>query len=210
MAFSIQMCDLQVLLTSISTCFLCVCMLCCTTVPMLHITCWAAWECGALWMTSSCSDRPHYRGVGTSKIPLIILEEDMLSLLFIYGLFSWPCFFFKHFLFLSLLSYNRGCFPWTCRQSSLWGDVTISEKLTRMWLGLSVFISWQTSCTYISSQTYAKYLVETLNNRKWLVWVWLHNLQILCQDHGKRMFITICYHLTFTWTWRIGVLFVFL
>lgn len=93
MAFSIQMCDLQVLLTSIGTCFLCVCMLCRTTVPMLHITCWAAWERGALWMTSSCSDRPHYGGVGTSKIPLIIREEDMLSLLFIYRLFSWPCFF---------------------------------------------------------------------------------------------------------------------
>lgn len=49
----------------ICACFPCVCLVAPQS-HWLHITCRAVWECGALCSTSSCSDRPHYMGVGTS------------------------------------------------------------------------------------------------------------------------------------------------
>lgn len=102
------------------------------------------------------------------------------SYLFIYSFSFFLIFLFTSFWYKYHHHHYRCCFPRTCGQSEVWYVATTGEK--------HVAGSWQTSLTHIPSQTNHKFFVEALSNRRWWVWAWLHNLPILRQDHGKRMF----------------------
>lgn len=106
------------------------------------------------------------------------------SYLFIYSFSFFLIFLFSTFWYKYHHHY-RCCFPPSCRQSEVWYVATTGEK--------HVAGSWPTSLTYIPSQTNHKFSAEALSNRRWWVWAWWHNLPILRQDHGKRMFIALCF-----------------
>lgn len=130
----------------------------CSVAPQsqrLRITCWAAWERGALWTTSSPLTDPTRAWVWERLGSPPIMHMDMLSRLFMV--------IFYELVFCGLLFFSFSSFPSsiTCPCHGCEGsDGTIR--------------TWHVSClgkhyihAYTPYQTDAKSLLETLGKTKW-------------------------------------------